>query len=266
MKRQRQEPVFMTCASPVPDERKEQMEQDPTPCITSKETLSAADADANDKRMRLSLQGRRGVMRRQLEHDGYPALNAITQQNLLPQQSQNVVAQETTTTRTVAVSEAATSSLHRFLRSNFKGNGFANPSLVVNFPHPLVPDTPALSPLRTSATTITRSTTVKKPNRLPSTSSGGGPPVQLSSACLLIPVCMAMWWYWTRKACQRVVKGLLRHTPEPTPPTYSASPTSPPTSSNNNQESSPEVGGEYYYAQWYARFVSIRIGFLLGLF
>ena len=34
----------------------------------------------------------------------------------------------------------------------------------------------------------------KKPNRLPP-----GAPGQISSACLLIPVFIAVWWYWTRK-------------------------------------------------------------------
>ena len=35
---------------------------------------------------------------------------------------------------------------------------------------------------------------MSKPNRLPP-----GAPGQISSSCLLIPVFIAVWWYWTRK-------------------------------------------------------------------
>jgi hypothetical protein len=48
-----------------------------------------------------------------------------------------------------------------------------------------------------------------KPNRLPL-----GAPGHVSHGCLLIPVFVAAWWYWTRKAYRRMVSRLITHQPE----------------------------------------------------
>jgi hypothetical protein len=41
-----------------------------------------------------------------------------------------------------------------------------------------------------------------------------GPIIFVSQACLLIPVFVAAWWYYTKYACRAFVRGLLRNGPE----------------------------------------------------
>jgi hypothetical protein len=40
------------------------------------------------------------------------------------------------------------------------------------------------------------------------------PIIYLSHGCLLIPVFIAAWWYYTKQACRAFVRGLLRNAPE----------------------------------------------------
>jgi hypothetical protein len=49
-----------------------------------------------------------------------------------------------------------------------------------------------------------------KPNQLPA-----GGPAHVSHGCLLIPVFLAAWFYWTKKTYRKVVSRLIRHGTEP---------------------------------------------------
>ena len=48
-----------------------------------------------------------------------------------------------------------------------------------------------------------------------SRSSSPRPPpvIQVSHGCLLLPVFLAAWWYYTKSVCRKVVHGLIRSTP-----------------------------------------------------
>ena len=108
---------------------------------------------------------------------------------------------------------------------------------------------------------------MKKPNRLPRNAPG-----HISSGCLLIPVFLAVWWYWTKKTFKRVIRGLLRSTPEPhqrhgvrattgratTTATTSSRRNNNNVSADNNGDvvegtniSSNHDGGNYGYTRWY---------------
>ena len=53
-------------------------------------------------------------------------------------------------------------------------------------------------------------TMAQKPNQLPANSTG-----RITHQCLLIPVFVAAWWYWSRKTYRKVVSKLIKDTPEP---------------------------------------------------
>ncbi|KAG7338873.1 hypothetical protein IV203_028838 [Nitzschia inconspicua] len=43
---------------------------------------------------------------------------------------------------------------------------------------------------------------------------GDAPTIFVSQACLIIPVFIAAWWYYTKHACRNFVRGLLKNGPE----------------------------------------------------
>lgn len=53
----------------------------------------------------------------------------------------------------------------------------------------------------------------KQPHQSPSWHQDSPRPIHVSQSCLLIPVFLAAWWYYT-KQCLRKVRGLLRNIPE----------------------------------------------------
>jgi hypothetical protein len=74
----------------------------------------------------------------------------------------------------------------------------------------------------------------------------------VSQGCLLIPVFIAAWWYYTKYACRALVRGLLRNRPENTCDDDDAV-------KQNNCSSSHFASMEdaYFQAHWYVHLCAV---------
>ena len=80
------------------------------------------------------------------------------------------------------------------------------------------------------------------------------PIIYVSHGCLLIPVFLAAWWYYTKEACRSFVRGFLRNRPEPHYHRNDASDGSGCFNNCNDKDNSGNfdiMEDAYFNSQWY---------------